>query len=405
MSLRGLSKGTLCGAAVAAAGPVIACAACNALLGNDDPTLRADAETEAGAGAEAGPEAASPPCDGAVLATDPANCGACGHGCLGGACQDGGCQPVLIAGDQQVPTGLAVDGDPAGWVYWTLYDVPGHVLRKRKAEASASIETVYAPAATSGETPMELALDATHVYWTSNDSYGTYGSIHWANQDGTDPHGFRFGGYGANIALDTAAIYWLERGPGQVLRLPFDGGPSDVQSLFLEPPDGGDRGGYDIAVEPGAAGRVFWTDSQTLAVIGKDGTGYEVLAGPNPQNAYAGPVALDADSLYFTGPTGRVLMKTDKSYRCPGFGQCPQVIVDSTYVASPGHLRLDGAHIFWGNNSDGRIVRAGLDGSAPTVLAQAVGGVDGFALDDQAIYFTVQYSSAGGRGSVWRLAR
>src|SRR5580693_3063452 len=28
---------------------------------------------------------------------DPRNCGACGHGCLGGACSGGFCQPVTLA--------------------------------------------------------------------------------------------------------------------------------------------------------------------------------------------------------------------------------------------------------------------------------------------------------------------
>ena len=49
-------------------------------------------------------------CNGACVneQTDPNNCGACGHSCLGGACSAGQCQPVVIV-VSNAPQGLTFD--------------------------------------------------------------------------------------------------------------------------------------------------------------------------------------------------------------------------------------------------------------------------------------------------------
>jgi len=49
-------------------------------------------------------------CGGADVSTDPANCGACGHDCLGGDCLGGMCQPlVLFTGQLNSAHCLAID--------------------------------------------------------------------------------------------------------------------------------------------------------------------------------------------------------------------------------------------------------------------------------------------------------
>src|SRR5436309_967588 len=67
--------------------------------------------------------------------SDPNNCGACGHSCLGGACTAGKCAPILLASGQ---------GDSASGVPWYPYtnDI-GDPL----------------------EGPDRIAVDESHAYW------------------------------------------------------------------------------------------------------------------------------------------------------------------------------------------------------------------------------------------------
>jgi hypothetical protein len=54
------------------------------------------------------------------LATDPKNCGTCGHDCLGGACITGHCQPAVVASSSTAQ--LSVIGVDAASLYFQAYD-------------------------------------------------------------------------------------------------------------------------------------------------------------------------------------------------------------------------------------------------------------------------------------------
>src|SRR5687768_7515719 len=65
---------------------------------------------------------APPPAEGGAgcgdVATDAQNCGRCGHSCLGGLCDKGVCQPIVLAADQPGPQEVLVDATRA---YWTNF--------------------------------------------------------------------------------------------------------------------------------------------------------------------------------------------------------------------------------------------------------------------------------------------
>jgi hypothetical protein len=159
---------------------------CNALLGNEsavfDPdgggVMTTESGPNEGGGSETGPGVDGSP-DGAPhdAATDVVvhpcsdttvdrfNCGTCGHDCLGGGCVDSRCQPVVIAIDPGGPVGLAVD---ATHVYWTTsFDSD---VRRAPIDGGAA-ETIYdGPTGTSlGE---GLVRSGTDVYFTIGDVDG-----------------------------------------------------------------------------------------------------------------------------------------------------------------------------------------------------------------------------------------
>src|SRR5262245_6609359 len=54
-------------------------------------------------------------CD-ADLQTSAEHCGQCNHGCRGGSCMGGQCQPVVMATGQRGAYGLTQDNDSIFWV-------------------------------------------------------------------------------------------------------------------------------------------------------------------------------------------------------------------------------------------------------------------------------------------------
>jgi hypothetical protein len=97
--------------------------ACNAILGNEErfPDERRDASSTTRDGKQpdgndpTGEGGSTGPCT-TDLKSDQKNCGSCGHDCLGGTCNDGKCQPFVIATGQTQPSHLVIDN---GVAYWT----------------------------------------------------------------------------------------------------------------------------------------------------------------------------------------------------------------------------------------------------------------------------------------------
>jgi hypothetical protein len=102
----------------------VACLACLATtLGNACGSFAADATpaggpdaslVETGAqGGEGGEGGAM--CGTANVASDPANCGRCGHSCLGGDCRAGVCRPFVFASLTVAPIAIALDEKRVVW--------------------------------------------------------------------------------------------------------------------------------------------------------------------------------------------------------------------------------------------------------------------------------------------------
>src|SRR3990172_1836857 len=104
-------------------------------------TLGTTGDAASGDGAldgEAGPCTPSP-----SFATDPRNCGSCGHDCLGGACTAGACEPFALVtfagGGSDGPYGLFVAGAD---IYVTLRDSGKLVTCKRTGATCGTPSTL-----------------------------------------------------------------------------------------------------------------------------------------------------------------------------------------------------------------------------------------------------------------------
>jgi hypothetical protein len=317
---------------------------------------------------DAAPDAA-PVCGPEVdLQSDPANCGTCGHDCLGGGCADGACKPVELATAQGALRGIVVD---ATHVYWAG---PGAIRRVKKT----------------GSAPEDVAT---------------------------------FTGTGFRMIEHAGWLYWVTRDTGIVARAPMGANGAPAQILAL---DQGDVGG--VATD---GTLVYWNNYPTggkiyRALIGAtqfsevlttptDGlTGMRLvgselyylqlgsglmrisIAGGSPTTVAPGvgswELAIDGDDVFVTNQASDAIVKVSLS------GAVPPVTVAE--CLDPWGIAVDVTHVYYANErtAAGSIARAPRTGGMMEVLAPSVLPV-GIAVDATAVYWTTL------GGGVFKLAK
>jgi len=392
---------------------VSALAACSSLLGLTDPTTddgvlgdggpgggdgsaTGDGSTGGGDGSTtddgsapgdaAGGDASCAP--GADFSSDKANCGRCGHSCLGGDCTAGVCQPVTLAVAQSNPFGVAVHGTR---VYWTSFGA-NTVSMADKADGKNA-----GPVAASGvSSPWGIRVDDAFVYWANNEtSTGSIARCPLAGCGAAAPTKLVKADEPTDIALFGARLYFTESNSGSVRAIDVaDGGaPLDLTGPTINRPfklvtdgvyvyftsnenilhsvkvtggaavdlvDAVDNSG--IALDP-ATGTVFYTltgNTGSITTVSKDGGPPTGFAGSqkNPLN-----VVVDANYVYWT---------------------------DNGTVSSPANAN---------DLLDGSVLACARPGpcTKPIVLASAQHAASGITIDDTAVYWT--NAGAGGIGN------
>jgi hypothetical protein len=97
---------------------------------------------------------------------DPNHCGVCGHSCLGGECNRGRCQPLIVARNQEGPAGIFVppaDSPWAQYVFWVTRIRPA--LRRALKDGTGS-QTSLESNDDGVVEPFDLVLDDQYVYWS-----------------------------------------------------------------------------------------------------------------------------------------------------------------------------------------------------------------------------------------------
>ena len=175
--------------------------------------------------------------------------------------------------------------------------------------------------------PAGIALDLSggKIYWTS----ASGGFISRSNLDGSSAETLVTGltaPYGLDIDLINNKIYWIENSV-RVARSNLDG--SSVEGIITSGIGGSDWG---LALNP-SAGKMYWSQSNTIRRANLDGSSSEVfVASPAVGTLYVLEYQDELDRLYWSdyGPTSRL-----SGINEDGTGQ-------TVYVTAPGTTSMSG---------------------------------------------------------------
>jgi hypothetical protein len=312
----------------------------------------------------------------ADLATDPHNCGACGHDCLGGACTASACAPILVASSQGKPFTLAVNETA---IYWTNNEA--NTIGYAPIDGGAA--GVFVSFA--GYSPTGLALDANHIYWTR----WLEGLIGWVALDGGAPSSFSSQGIGpGTLAVQSGTLAVVNDQPFtcqnaySVVKMAVDGGGASIVA----------EGGTELPSVVLAMGSIYWANRGTAscdaggargAVEGVPvrGGGRVVFTASEPDG-----LATDGTSLFWVNLNGGALGAASIVSQ-PLDGGVARVLASN--LAEPLTIAVDDANVYWADWSNESIMRVRKDGSQaiPTTVATAQTDVYSIALDAHFVYW------------------
>jgi hypothetical protein len=312
------------------------------------------------------------------LQTDPNHCGVCDHGCQGGACAGGACQPVTLASQQGLPWDIALD---ATHVYWTNPQ-GGSVMKIPKTGGQA------VPIAMGQNSPYHLVLDATDVYWTE----GSFGTVFKAPKSGGTPVKLASGGENfQDIAIDATNLYWSDAAKaGKIMMMPLSGG-TPVALAEMET--------YAFALATTATD-VYWgkySGGRNVIMKARPGGGSPVeVASTSAQTGPPWALVADAESIYWTELSpGRIA-------KAPLGGGTSAVLLTQGFLRG---LALDATTLFWTDQEASAIMAMPKGGGTPAVLASGQAGPMAVATDATTIYWLNAGAVNAANGSVMRLAR
>ncbi len=302
------------------------------------------------------------------VSSDPKSCGRCGHDCLGGACVNNRCQPVVLSPSEGNVAGIAVD---ATRVYWTSYS-NGLVRSCPKTGCSGGATTL----ASGQQEPFGIAADGTNVYWT--ETTGSAVRKCAAGGCGGNPSTLASGQQNPfGIATDGVFVYWTNNAGGEVRKCATGGcsGNPTLLATVTNP-------AYVVVDKTG----LYWTSGNSVRRCSTSCANDSVLLA---NSGFVNQVATDGTNVYWGGsalyacavngcggfptivtpgnfPFGVVVDATDIYYSTPGLSsiwKCPKgdcsggPTVVSAAQSSPGQLAQDATAIYWGNYAGGAVVK------------------------------------------------
>jgi hypothetical protein len=189
----------------------------------------------------------------------------------------------LVGTTMEQPWGVALDAEYVYWVTWVRSDEDLGLIARAGKNGE---ETV----ALTGDqfSPLRLAVDSTHVYWTNGGTEG--GELRKVPKAGGDVVTLATGASSNGfIALDETNVYFTTAVGSELMVVPKAGGPATVLAL----PDVNAR---ELAAD---ASHVYASGNDGIYKVASDGSDVELLAGTTPAH---NDLAIDAEHVYWIGP-------------------------------------------------------------------------------------------------------
>jgi sugar lactone lactonase YvrE len=287
------------------------------------------------------------------------------------------CSPEIVAEGQSGANGVALDDSH---VYWTTSFSDGDaVMRRNKSGGELQV------LADNQKGASELVLDATHVYWIANEA----GDVMRIAKSGGEAQTLAQGQVGLNgIEVDESHVYFMtgNGGTDAVVRVGKDGGFATLVAQSSNP--------WGVAID---ADYVYWNDPGSSRVVrqAKDGGSLEDLA---VDERGAMQIAVDADGIYWVSISELVVRHS----RGPGEPVETVATFESLdeNISWVGGISLDATHIYWTAYPANVVMRVSKDGGAPEILAAQQSYPLGVAVDDDYVYW-----ASSSDNTIMRLSR
>ncbi len=289
-------------------------------------------------------------------------------------------KPVVIQDKQNHPLGIALDSK---YVYW-VNNKDGAVLRlARTAKPITKAETL----ASGMSSPERLAVDASHVYFTS--LFVDASKIVRVPLAGGPTEMFAIDErHPRDILLDATHVYWTNDRDLTIRRQGKAESPGSAATVFMVASGDGQPWGLSqfsdkLYVSTYAVGGNIYEHSKTPTFVpdaGPDDT-KRVLAIAQDT---ALVVAVDANNVYWTVKNTGLVLQIPRT--TPG---SPTVLADKQAV--PLGIAIDDTYVYWCNSAtDGQLrrIKIGGDPAGSTLLADKQIGCAYVATDGNYVYWT-----------------
>lgn len=303
----------------------------------------------------------------ADVQSDPENCGACGHSCLGGECVAGACQPVAIACGQS-PKALAVD---ATHVYWLNdYDIPG-VLKAPKNGGDVTILAAD-PNSASG---WGIALDETHVYWPGNPG------VQSVPKEGGTAKLLSSTNEAYDVAADGSSVYFTRPGLTKVNKT--GGAPTSLA---------GSSDTIHVVLDGEFAYFTVWTEGAVVKVPLSGGAPMKIATNVQYPNA----LALRDGIVYFSNGYGKLM-------KVPADGSAAPVLITGAYFAYG--VAADESGVYFATFDSEKIAMVVPGTEEIKILATDQAYPRDVAVDAEAVYWTNDLSVGNNEGCIMKVAK